>query len=401
MRKYNGKQPVKSSSVDAFMNYFYWNLAETLAETPSMESLDGAALTMSGIFLPGDAPSELPSTFLGGSEAFSEVLEGYLLLEPDMAKDSNAEATVLMKCLDWVEAELDSRGALCPMNPKDFVRIIQENVRPVRNRILKVELMSGSLDYKKYYEQYGVNVGGLESYSMSDADCVMLVKHLVNSVSLSQAPLVFLPESFSSYLKEDLQAMPRNILQDRAKKEWEKFAPGPIREVKVQQGDFPNPEPKKRGRKRKAANVFQGQSSKGPDTVPAVPAVLDAAQQVPEERPPWPTRATFAGRKQPQDEGGKATFLERRERFYQCMDVRYWKDGLEREFWRLCGSTHDLDQACKMFMNKMEPGVDNNPGKGRGRGKGRGKKAMLPKEPGRNRGRGRGRGRGRALSAAR
>ncbi|CAJ1342200.1 unnamed protein product [Effrenium voratum] len=53
MRKYNGKQPVKSSSVDAFMNYFYWNLAETLAETPSMESLDGAALTMSGIFLPG------------------------------------------------------------------------------------------------------------------------------------------------------------------------------------------------------------------------------------------------------------------------------------------------------------------------------------------------------------
>ena len=41
------------------------------------------------------------------------------------------------------------------------MRIIQENVRPVRNRILKVELMSGSLDYKKYYEQYGVNVGGL------------------------------------------------------------------------------------------------------------------------------------------------------------------------------------------------------------------------------------------------
>ena len=76
----------------------------------------------------------------------------------------------------------------------------------------------------------------------------------------------------------------------------EKFAPGPIREVKVQQGDFPNPEPKKRGRKRKvevveqanepmeAVNVFQGQSSKGPDTVPAVPAVLDAVPQVPEER---------------------------------------------------------------------------------------------------------------------
>ena len=80
--------------------------------------------------------------------------------------------------------------------------------------------------------------------------------------------------------------------------------------------------------------------------------------------------------------------------------MRYWKDGLEREFWRLCGSTHDLDEACRMFMNKMEPGVDSNPGKGRGRGKGRGKKA-LPKEPGRNRGRGRGRGRGRASSAAR
>ena len=38
----------------------------------------------------------------------NKALEGYLLLEPDMAKDSIAEATVLMKCLDWVEAELDS-----------------------------------------------------------------------------------------------------------------------------------------------------------------------------------------------------------------------------------------------------------------------------------------------------
>ncbi|CAJ1415143.1 unnamed protein product, partial [Effrenium voratum] len=190
------------------------------------------------------------------------------------------------------------------MNPKDFVRIIQENVRPVRNRILKVELMSGSLDYKKYYEQYGVNVGGLvpaprgkeadhdvnhcwrfirrsdlplyddhketawkpieipgESYSMSDADCVMLVKHLVNSVSLSQAPLVFLPESFSSYLKEDLQAMPRNILQDRGR----------------------------------SLPLDQSEKSKC-------------------------NKVTFPTRKQPQDEGGKATFLERRKRFYQCMD---------------------------------------------------------------------------------
>ncbi len=47
----------------------------------------------------------------------------------------------------------------------------------------------------------------------------MLVKRYVNSFELSQQPLVLLPTSFKSMLREPLEALPRNLLTERTKKE--------------------------------------------------------------------------------------------------------------------------------------------------------------------------------------
>ena len=58
-----------------------------------------------------------------------------------------------------------------------------------------------------------------EHYQQHGNDCVMLVKHLVNSESLSQPPFTFLPADFLGRIQEPLKVLPRNAIQDRAKKE--------------------------------------------------------------------------------------------------------------------------------------------------------------------------------------
>ena len=63
------------------------------------------------------------------------------------------------------------------------------------------------------------NAQSKENYPHAGNDCVLMVKHLVNSESLSQKPLVFLPASFEGLVKQPLQALPRNLIQERAKKE--------------------------------------------------------------------------------------------------------------------------------------------------------------------------------------
>lgn len=44
----------------------------------------------------------------------AQVLEGYLVLEPDIAKDSSCEVTIIMKALDWVVDELTKAGKPMP-----------------------------------------------------------------------------------------------------------------------------------------------------------------------------------------------------------------------------------------------------------------------------------------------
>ncbi|CAK9042612.1 unnamed protein product, partial [Durusdinium trenchii] len=56
----------KGASVDGFMAFCYWNLAEPLAETAPIEEISGAALCASGA-----TESELPAVLLGGDASFS------------------------------------------------------------------------------------------------------------------------------------------------------------------------------------------------------------------------------------------------------------------------------------------------------------------------------------------
>lgn len=62
-----------------------------------------------------------------------------------------------------------------------------------------------------------------EDYKHCDTDCILLVKHLVNSQSLSQPPLTLLPAEFLKKIQQELESLPRNILSDRAKKELHGF----------------------------------------------------------------------------------------------------------------------------------------------------------------------------------
>ena len=58
-----------------------------------------------------------------------------------------------------------------------------------------------------------------EDYEHNGHDCILLVKHLTNSESLSQRPLTLLPAHFAKMLEKPLEVLPRNLLSDRAKKE--------------------------------------------------------------------------------------------------------------------------------------------------------------------------------------
>ena len=58
-----------------------------------------------------------------------------------------------------------------------------------------------------------------EHYEPTGHDCILLVKQLVNSESLAQPPMTFLPSSFSNRLTNPLEQLPRNLLKDRARKE--------------------------------------------------------------------------------------------------------------------------------------------------------------------------------------
>ena len=59
-----------------------------------------------------------------------------------------------------------------------------------------------------------------ETYEKRPNDCILLVKHLVNSESLSQPPLVLLPAEFQKYIQHPVEALPLNLIADRARKEY-------------------------------------------------------------------------------------------------------------------------------------------------------------------------------------
>ena len=213
---------------------------------------------------------------------------------------------------------------------------------------------------------------------------------------------------------------------------WEKFAPGPVKKVTITH-NHPDalPKPKGRPRKRPAEStivkpkgdgemVFGHRSKKRGPVVPppedgnADDVLGDAEPSPPVDvepnpsassgvaRPSWPTRATFAGRKKPTDKEAANLFDSRREKFYQLAPSTLWRDGKEREYWKLCVQFDSCDKGITEFLKKegvcpdptpLPPGHGRAAGRGKGKGKGRGRgsaKSVKPnaKEPGRKRSRG-------------
>lgn len=88
--------------------------------------------------------------------------------------------------------------------------------------------------------------------------------------------------------------------------------------------------------------IFSGESGGGGLAVPAdasgggfdplfgiasTPATEPLVESQPQQ---WPTPSTFAGRPKT-----NAIWDERREMYYKSFSPVHWKDGLERQFWRL------------------------------------------------------------------
>ncbi|CAK9117620.1 unnamed protein product, partial [Durusdinium trenchii] len=344
---------------------------------------------------------------------------------------------------------------------QDFVQVILENVKPARGRKLKAELLPGTLDFKSYVSQLGVEVAGLvntyhdvadpnhcwrfirrsdlpvyddatdeswvpveipgEDYPHDASDCVLLVKHLVNSPSLSQSPLVLLPASFQKLLKKPLEALPRKLVADRARKEfrktadlvekepwWEKFAPGPVKKVTVMQGNHADAVPKKRGRPRKKPEPVVGEKPEGEIlNEPAKKAKTSRAAAIKAQGEGeivfWALlqetgHCGATRRKKPTDTESAKLFDSRREKFYQLAPSTLWRDGKERVYWKLCVEHESAEKGIEEFLKKENACPDassHGPAASRGRVAGRGKgggkcKAAKPnaKEPGRKRARG-------------
>ena len=51
-----------------------------------------------------------------------------------------------------------------------------------------------------------------EDYVHNPSDCILLVKHLCNSASLSQRPITLLPTTFAKLLEKPVGVLPRNLL---------------------------------------------------------------------------------------------------------------------------------------------------------------------------------------------
>lgn len=183
------------------------------------------------------------------------------------------------------------------------------------------------------------------------------------------------------------------ILDPPISPRWERFAPGPVREVvvhpdkkilasakaasKKRAAKDQTSEPKKRGRPPKKIvakegddNPFNGdQSEAAPLAVPPADAAMleivpteepqplppaEPAQEEPhgeqKAQPPPPNRSTFAGRTRVGSETFQSQWDSRRAMYYKVVPINFWKDPLEREYWSLCSQMDSLDDAMAKFL---------------------------------------------------
>ena len=109
---------------------------------------------------------------------------------------------------------------------------------------------------------------------------------------------------------------------------WERFAPGPVRAVIVSKDRL--------SKKRKAGDEC---------TAAAAPGAA--------RNPAWPSRARFAGKTQPKSQKKKELFDNRRAKFYENTEPKYWKVKFEQQFWSLCCKEPDLDKALASFVKDV------------------------------------------------
>ncbi|CAL1157939.1 unnamed protein product [Cladocopium goreaui] len=338
----------------------------------------------------------------GGSSAcilkLDIVVESYFVLEPDVPKDSSTEVTCILRALDQAKEILDARGVAMPSHLciEDFVNIIHQKIKPSRKRELRAEILTGSLNWKAYYDQYDIYMSGLV-----------------------KGPKSFLKTA------EMVEKDPWDLVKAA---KWERFAPGPVQAVSVApvKKDLDDQPQKKRGRPPKDPNQpakrrgrppknppaqiqeasgaaecpFVEQSSVAAVAVPppeqADPVVVPAGAEPmvdPGVLPDLPTRATFAGRTKLGSEDFQQQWECRRLMFYKNVPKEMWKDNVEREFWSMCSAAGDNDVGLKKFLEKRghAPAAAAQAPKASAKQKA---KAMVKKPSTKIPGRGRGRGRG-------
>lgn len=117
-----------------------------------------------------------------------------------------------------------------------FLEAWWDSSGPLVTMTMRVSLLLTFWVWNSFYPIYGFDSVGLfnelslithtnakEDYPFHPDDCILLVKYLVNSQSLSQPPLAALPVKFAERLIKNLESLPRNLLSDRAKKELHGF----------------------------------------------------------------------------------------------------------------------------------------------------------------------------------
>eukprot|EP00435_Cladocopium_sp_Y103_P043005 s2845_g12.t1 len=100
------------------------------------------------------------------------------------------------------------------------------------------------------------------AYTPHGDDVIFLAKELVNSDHPSQQPLVVFPKDVLTKLNKPLVPMERHPIADRARKEWEKFAPGPVRQIHAEGIPPQEPKPKKRPNKETGEPKKRGRPRK-------------------------------------------------------------------------------------------------------------------------------------------
>eukprot|EP00438_Fugacium_kawagutii_P004691 Skav205572 [mRNA] locus=scaffold1407:233305:234877:+ [translate_table: standard] len=197
-----------------------------------------------------------PAVHVTGALLFGQI-EYFAVMKPDLAKDSNMNATVTCRVLDLMQEKLDALGAGHSF-PGELV-IMCDNT-PSANRTLVIEELKSTMDFKKYLSPVNLHLTGLTSTHLlpnanhmwrfchrlsvdevhygaiechhrdwtgmqeNPADVVLIVKQFLSSPAHSQAPQIVLPLEVAERLTGQLEPAQRNKFSETTLTEFRKSA---------------------------------------------------------------------------------------------------------------------------------------------------------------------------------